>query len=71
MRDYGARMLRTYTKKPKVEYEKYYSFETEGLVNNYRIPPVGRTIRVTDLSGNPIILDRRKVQGGQFRCFLE
>ena len=67
MRDYGARMLRTYKNQLKTEYDTYYNFDVGRIVYNYRIPPLGRAIRVTDLKGEPIIINRRRVQGGSFR----
>ena len=67
MKDYGARMLRTYTSKPSVEYDRYYNSTLQRTVFNYEIPPLGRAVRVTDLSGAPIVLTRRRAQGGDFR----
>ena len=67
MNDYGARMLRTYTCQTKVRYDRYYHFGLEKTVVNYEVPPLGRAVRVTDLKGEPIILTRRKAQGGEFR----
>ena len=67
MKDYGARMLRTYRAQPQTLYDTYYRFDICRSVPNYYIPPLGRAIRVTDLSGKPIILSKRKVQGGEYR----
>ena len=71
MKDYGARMLRTYRAQPKTEYDTYFDFSKGRSVPNYYIPPLGRSIRVTDLSGQPIILTKRKVQGGEYRFIIE
>ena len=67
MRDYGVRMLRTYRSQIQVEYDTYYHFEKQRSVRNFDIPPLGRAIRVTDLKGEPIVLTRRRVQGGAYR----
>ena len=67
MNDYGARMLRTYSCRPKVRYERYYHFGLDRTVANFEVPPLGRAVRITNLSGEPIILTRRRVQGGNFR----
>ena len=70
MKDYGARMLRTYVARPRPVYDYYYNFESKRMMPNYNIPPLGRSIRVTDLTGKPIILSKRKVQGGDYRYVL-
>ena len=37
---------------------------------NFKIPPLGRSIRITDLKGNPICIGRRHVRRGRFRlCY--
>ena len=67
MKDYGVRMLRTYSSQPRVEYDRFYHFGLGRTVANYEIPPLGRSVRVTNLQGEPIVLNRRRVQGGKFR----
>ena len=67
MKDFGARKLRLFRSQPQVCYDTYFNFTKNRNVPNYDIPPLGKTIRVTNLSGEPIILNRRKVRGGEFR----
>ena len=63
----GRRHLRNFCARPKIMYDMYYNFSEEKMVPNFRIPPLGRDIRVTDLKGDPIVLTHRRVQGGKFR----
>ena len=63
----GRRHLRNFKARPKIIYDTYFDFSKNKMVPNFRIPPLGRNIRVTDLKGNPIVLSHRRVQGGKFR----
>lgn len=67
MKDFGARKLRNYSCRPQVQYDRYFHFGFQRSVANFEIPPLGRAVRVTDLTGEPIVLNRRRVQGGKFR----
>lgn len=67
MRILGATKLRNFPVRPRTVFDTYYDFEQKKEVPNFQIPPIGRSIRVTDLDGNPICIGRRKVQRGRFR----
>ena len=67
MQSLGQRRLRNFTARPKIQYDSYYDFSLKRERPNFAVPPLGRTIRVTDLKGNPIVLTRRKVRKGNFR----
>ena len=48
-------------------YDTYYNFDLERSVPNYAVPRIGRTVRVTDPLGKPIILGHKRVRSGKFR----
>ena len=70
MRILGVNKLRTFTARPQTVFDTYYDFSKKKNVPNFRIPPIGRSIRITDLKGQPICIGRRHVRRGRFRlCY--
>ena len=67
MKQFGEKNLLFYRPQPRPTYDTYYDFSSKTMKPNLRIPPIGRTVRVTDLDGNPIVIKRRRVQGDKFR----
>ena len=67
MRELGRKKFRSFTARPRTVYDTYYSFDLERSVPNFFIPPLGRDIRVTNLSGEPICLGRRAAGRGRYR----
>ena len=70
MRILGVNKLRSFTARPRTVFDTYYHFAKERNVPNFQIPPLGRSIRVTDLEGKPICIGRRQVRRGRYRlCY--
>ena len=70
MRILGINKLRNFTARPKTIFDTYFDFQKGRNVPNFQIPPLGRSIRITDLKGNPICIGRRRVRRGRFRlCY--
>ena len=70
MRILGATKLKSFSARPQTIFDTYYDFDKNRNVPNFRIPPIGRSIRVTDLEGKPICIGRRHVRRGRFRlCY--
>ena len=67
MRILGITKLRNFPIRPKTMFLTYFDFKLGRERPNFDVPPLGRDIRVTDLNGNPICIDRRKVRRGRFR----
>ena len=67
MRILGVNKLRNFTARPRTMFDEYFHFGLKRMVPNFSIPPIGRSIRITDLKGQPICVGRRAVRRGRFR----
>ena len=67
MRILGVNKLRHFTARPRTIYDEYYNFAEQRMVPNFSIPPLGRSIRITNLKGEAICIGRKAVRRGRFR----
>lgn len=70
MRILGVNKLRYFSARPKTIFDEYFDFDKQRMVPNFQIPPIGRSIRITDLKGEAICIGRKAVRRGRYRlCY--
>ena len=71
MTSYGQYRLRSYQPMNRYQYDTYFNFDLWRSVPNFSVPRLGRTVRITDTKGEPIILGKRRIRSKKFRIQYE
>ena len=71
MKSYGQYRLRTYKPMSNYQYDTYYNFDLERSVPNFSVPRLGKTVKITDTKGEPIILGQRRIRSNKYRIQYE